>query len=185
MIDSLIKLIEKLIELLKHRHQLREEQFAKSVDLVFQELKAVHQDYLRIFTTCATALRNESDLSKIADSLLANRLEQEAMRRSISALAEALAQNKQFKTFQPFFLEVRNYFYKSSIPRDTRSTALLGEIERCVREQRRGEFVSMEFSAEEMRQFLSQLVENTLAEIRESWTKLSQLHAKALSEALQ
>jgi hypothetical protein len=185
MLDSLIKVAEKLLDLLKYRKQLREEQFAKSIDMVFQELTKVHQDYLRLFTTCAKALRDEKDLSKIADSLFDNRLEQEAMRRSIRALAESLAQNKRLKKFQSFFIEVNNYFHSGSIPQDTRSSALLAELERCVREQRGEQFVSMEFSVGEMHQFLSQVIETALSEIRQSWNELSRLHAKALSETLK
>jgi hypothetical protein len=185
MIDSLVKVAEKLVELLKYRKQLREEQFAKSIDMVFQELKNVHQDYLKLFSNCAQALREKEDLSQIADSLFANRLEHEAMRRSIRALAESLAQNKTLKKFQPFFMEVNNYFQSGTFPNDTRSSALLNELERCVRERRQGHFVSREFTPEELHQFVSQLVENTLTEVRASWDELSQLHAKALSETLK
>ncbi len=186
MIDLIIRLIEKLLELLKHRNQFRNKQFAESIDCVFQDLKVIHQDYLQMFTTCLGQLRVEKELSEVTNSLLLNRLEHEAMRRSVSSLADSLAQNKKLEEFEHFFIEVRNYFSSNgSFPTDTRSSILLGEIERCVREQQFGEFVSSEFSEEEIRQFLSQLVQSMLSDIRSSWLKLSNLYAKAASGNLK
>jgi len=144
----------------------------------------VHQAYVHMFTNCALMLRDQTDLSLVSDALFSERLQQEGMRRSIIALVDSLGSAKQLAQFQDFFLAVRSYFYAGGVPTDTRSSALLNEIEQCVRAATSSKTSSPEFSTEETHQFLALYVDKALGEIRRSWSELSELYASELKDTL-
>jgi hypothetical protein len=96
MIDTLIQILDRLIQLLRVRGKRRARRFQELWEPTFRELRDVHGDYLAMFQACKQNLvrikNNESDgvpvrgLEEIASELRRRRLEFEPVRRQLIAL---------------------------------------------------------------------------------------------------
>ena len=94
MLDSVVRLTEKITELLKYRSERRARKFQYLIEPMHLALKKVHQDYLSVFETALNELSSDRSLSAIADSLEIRRRAEEAERRAILKQAEILLTNE-------------------------------------------------------------------------------------------
>src|SRR5207247_9712245 len=92
-LDSVVKLTEKITELLKYRAERRKLRFEHLIAPMYLALKKVHQDYLSVFETAKFELASDRSLSTIADSLEVRRRAEEAERRAVLQQAETFRTN--------------------------------------------------------------------------------------------
>lgn len=136
MIDSVVKLTEKLSELLKYREEQRERRFSVLAQPVFGSLKVVHKDYLDIFAESHSAIEGGQSLQAIADSVEARRLEEEAERSALSAKARVFASDPNLSDLQPFFGSALHYLRpERHFVRNSRTMLWLQQIRASVRAQ--------------------------------------------------
>jgi hypothetical protein len=107
-IDSALKIIDKLTELLKFRHEKRREYFTTILEPMFSDLSVVHANYLKMFQSCSAQLNDESTpLRDIGKQLAQQRVEYEAVRIKIESFVVALCRpNKLPDPYQEFLLSV-------------------------------------------------------------------------------
>lgn len=183
MIDALLKIVEKLTELLKARQQLRERQFERLVAPLFKDLQTVHQDYLEMFTACRKALVEGDDLSIVAEHLMAERLVREALRASIRALAESFARIDQLGQFSEFFLKVHSYFLPSELLTGSVATDLLRQMDEWIEQEQRAAFMPTGVDLKYARTFLLESVDRTLEHLRRKWQEIASSYAETLVQA--
>ncbi len=178
MTDVLIKLLEKLIELTKHRKEVEEKPFDLLISPLYSKLETIHRDYLRMFESCRSDLKSGVQLEVVAKHFMADRLELEALRRSVVAFAESYGFNPRLKPYEDFFKGVVEYFYGTDIGRErSHSAHLLQAMEHLLSEE--VEFEESEFLTEEkLRTGVTLLIQRRLLSIRESWKKISQEFAR-------
>ena len=115
MIDTLVKVTEKLAELLKYRSERHRRSFAELVEPIYAEMVRVHQDYLNLLGSTLSALEERRDLRQVAAELTEARRKQEATRRAASDMANELATMEVLKEYQVFFLAVGDYFLQAPL----------------------------------------------------------------------
>ena len=175
MIDVLIKLLEKLIELAKHRKEVEEKPFDLLISPLYSNLEKIHPDYLRLFESCQSELKSGVQLEVVVKHLMVDRLEQEALRSSIIAFADSYSLDPRLKPYEYFFKEVVNYFYGFKIVKSfSGSTHLLLEIDCWLREERKRDT----FTEEDMREGFIRLTQTILSNTRKSWKEISKEYAK-------
>ncbi len=136
MVDVLIKLLEKLIELAKHRKEVEEKPFALLISPLYSNIEKIHRDYLRLFESCHNELKSGVQFEVVAKHLAADRIEQEALRCSVIAFAESYQHNPRLNTYKDFFFEVELYFVTYGMSDNfTGSSHLLDEISFFIREK--------------------------------------------------
>jgi len=174
MIDTFAKLLEKLIEFAKAKKDAETRAFDLLVKPMFSDIKLIHEDYLQLFEECRHDLADGVEFSIVAKRLVVNRLEQEALRRSVLAFAESYAKNPRLSKYADFFRAVARYFICSDRwARGTSSSMLLGQLEHWVREESDSKFIPMKHSLmPDARFFLIRMTETFLQEIREAWDSI-------------
>ena len=164
MIDILVKLIEKFIEFLK----LRKEQEKRAFDLLviptFNDMKTVHEDYLQLFHDCHRNLKARTKITVIAKRLTEERLEREALRRSLRAFADTFASDPRLKTYSDFFRAVSDYLLSED---NNRSYMLLEGMQRS-----------------EPRDRLAAITDEFLTDIGEAWKKIAKEYAKITAQSI-
>jgi hypothetical protein len=167
MIDALVKVCEKLVELLKHRSELKEKAFSKQIEPLFSSMKDVHDDYLQLFSECRRELATATKLADIVERLIKTRLENEGLRQSILAMCSVLDAQRKPDVFRDFFAEVQRYFRDSRFEaRDTRASMLIGAMERWVQQERIGGYMPRSFNPTEARSILIETVDGVLGDLR-------------------
>jgi hypothetical protein len=126
MIDTLIQVLDRLIQLLRVRGKRRVRRFQEIWEPTFRELREVHGDYLAMFQTCKQDLvrimRSESDvprvrgLEEIANELRRRRLEFEPVRRQLIALINH-TQNLDLDDVTREFLEAILWYFPTGADR--------------------------------------------------------------------
>jgi hypothetical protein len=132
MIDSSVKLLDKLVQFLNHRREAKEFAFAQLVAPTYENLKTIHEDYLRMFKWCEYELKKGADIYVIAEQLMKDRLQKEALRQSILAFVRVHLKNDRLKNYELFFKAVEMYFEATGLTtyyRDTWSTVILKQME--------------------------------------------------------
>jgi len=182
MIDLLIKLLEKFIELAKHRKEVEEKPFTLLISPLYSKLEEVHRDYLCLFESCHSELKNGIQLEVVAKHLAIDRVEQEALRRSVIAFAGSYRDNPRLNPYEGFFSEVEHYFWDNNMSgRDTRSSLLLESIRVLISEKgepKRFKPFIEDFTEEDIREGLTELTQQMLSGIRKSWKKISKEYAR-------
>lgn len=181
MLDSIVKLTEKITELVQYRSEKRARAFDKLVEPMYESLKLVHKDYLSIFETTKKELASGVRLTDVADSLSSRRLTEEAERRAILQHAETLTDDKALSAWQTFFTEVMRYFYRTPFSKgSTPSNMLLHRLqdaqETLLRPSRH---------TSDARDNLLWAIDMTIEQLRENWERVSCEHAKSLASSLK
>ena len=109
MIDTLLKLLDRLIQLVKRRKEVEERTFELLIKPMYTDLETIHKDYLLMLEKCEVDLK-ENKLKDIAKRLRTERLELEPLRFSISSFAASYLKNPKLSHYTFFFLGVSNYF---------------------------------------------------------------------------
>jgi hypothetical protein len=118
MIDGLVKITDRLIELVKYREEKCRRVFEKLIEPIFTDLLLIHKNYLEMFETVRSLLPHKKDskqkrnkkLRRAFDFLSQKRVEFEPTRDKIRAIIRALPgvgqkQNKK----EVFVLSVAQY----------------------------------------------------------------------------
>ena len=192
MIDALVKLLEKLVELVKIKKEAEE----KILDLViiplFKDFKAIHEDYLKLFEDCRRDLAGDADLRAIVRQLSKDRVANEALRRSIASMVTAYAKNPKLSRYHDFFQAVAAYADAAEWSRpSTASTSLLEMLEHWAGEGDEDKFQIIwqgENGVRNKRVLIAETIAVTdisLKRLREAWERVSRSYAEIhLSRAL-
>jgi len=115
MIDSLVKVSEKLADLLEYRARRRREIYTELVAPVYCLLQVAHSDYLAMFERCIEGLDGrELPLVEVACAFASERRGNETIRRDISAKAKVFGNGGLDKAYGEFFTAVSDYL---AVPR--------------------------------------------------------------------
>ena len=87
MIDAIVKVAEKIVELAKYREQKREKRWTALFEPQFVALQEVHRDYLLMFDEVRVDLEAGVSLQRIISKLNTRRIGQETSRRVIMTTA--------------------------------------------------------------------------------------------------
>ena len=113
MIDSFVKIVEKLIELRRYREDRNRRLFNDTVSLIFKDIEEIHRDYLQMFSACEMSLEENESLSKIVKDFRKARLKYEPTRRRILIILAELAGKTELAQFQWLFFHMHSYFSKA------------------------------------------------------------------------
>lgn len=109
MIDAIVKVAEKVVELARYRELKKEKRFKALIEPIFTALQDVHRDYLLMFDETRLALEAGVELSEVISRLKTRRLQQETSRRVIEARA-MLPGSADASEDEQFLRSVRRYF---------------------------------------------------------------------------
>jgi len=180
LLDSVVKLTEKISELLRYRAERRGRRFKYLIEPMYMALKNVHQDYLSIFENSKRDLSSDLAFIAIADSLGARRLPEEAERRAILQQAEAMGHNESLADCRSFFKAVVDYFQETPFSGgNTPSSMLLQTLNDAANEHRIVQ--PLEPSGHSPRETLSKAIDLALEMLRRNWERVSSEYAKALA----
>jgi len=185
MVDTFVKLIEKLTELAKYRKDLKDKSFDVLITQVFKDIKIIHTDYLKIFETCRIELSKNAELTEIAGKFMKDRIENEALRRNIIQSVEVFFKNEKLKKYTQFFWSVTSYFSRAEIHgRDTRSSMFLMDLERCIKAEKTEDFLKtkVDYLRVENREMLLRIISGHLSDLREGWENVSKEYAELISQ---
>lgn len=180
MFDTLVKLLEKLVELTKYRREAEEKAFELLVTPIFESLRVVHKDYLKMFRACQRELVRDTDIHLIIERLTKDRLELEPLRRSITAYMSVYIGDEHLKKYRAFFVAVEAYIgeVKTFKRSNTRSGILLTGLEEFVRGVEQG--VPDQWEREQIAESRRALVaesEAALDDVRGAWYDVSWTYA--------
>lgn len=179
MLDSVIKLIEKISEFLNYRAERQKSRFKELIEPMYEALKAVHKDYLLIFENCKKELESGQNVKSIADALVFRRIEAETERRAILQQADTLMSIENIDDYKRFFSAVVNYFSRTPFSgAGTPSNLLRRAISRAA--EIRADDPLLGRSNEE----LLRSTEMILSLLRSNWEFLSAEYAKALARSI-
>jgi hypothetical protein len=142
MIELLLQLIDRLIDLKKYQAERVEKTFKEILDPVFSDLLLVHGDYVRMFEDVQQQLiaipnldndDGRKRLLEVAETLRQRRLEFEpvrqklgAMTRELSTDASKLSRTMDSKEAEAFVVSVLEYFPRAELgDQSSRSSALI------------------------------------------------------------
>lgn len=116
MIEALLKIIDRLIEIKKGRIESRRQMFDMVLQPTFDDLLAVHGDYIKMFQQLMVFTGDERPsvvakrIVKAKEQLRTNRLEFEPVREKIRVIARQLAKQKLPDEESAFVRAVLEYF---------------------------------------------------------------------------
>jgi len=176
MLDSVVKLTEKVTELLKYRSERRARRFVNIVEPMYANLKVIHQDYLRIFEGASTDLQSDRQLAEVAAVFKTRRIEEEAERRAILEHARTFAEDARLADFRLFFSSVIDYFTDTPFSGgNTPSNRLALAVAAAAGEERFAE--SARSLGDERRRKLEDAIELSLRMLRRNWEQVSTAYA--------
>jgi hypothetical protein len=184
--DSALKIVDKLTDLIKFRHEQRREFFTAVLEPIFADLSIVHANYLKMFQQCSSKLRDDTvPLREIGRDLAQQRVEYEALRIKLQSFIEELNFSKKLAGPYREFLESVAF----SVPDGRLTRVYVGSfatgIVRMLQDASGAEFVrllsgeSKESEVEHERAPLLQSVEATSNFVKGQWAKTSQKFAAA------
>lgn len=184
MLDSVVKLSEKVVELLKYRAERRARKFAHIVQPMFEALKAVHKDYLGIFESADAAIQSSKSLTEIARELNERRIQEEAERRAILASASTFIRDSEFLDLRPFFESVQKYFLSTPLSGGLTPTSLL--LQAITRLARFDKVLPAERQYDDRdRESLEQAVQVGLRTLRQNWERVTSEYAATQAAMLK
>jgi hypothetical protein len=187
MIELLLKLIDRLIDLKKYQAERLHKTFQDILDPLFNDLLSVHGNYIRIFEEVQEQLATIPDLTsddgkkrllEIAESLRQRRLEFEPVREKLAAMTRELGgglygKGPKMKSpeAQEFVAVVLQYFPRANLTTHTsRSSALVEAL--------RGGAAITPTQVDSYGRGLPELVESTIQDCRERWSAVCGSYAK-------
>ncbi len=179
MLDALLKLLEKLIELVKLRKEAEERAVDHLVTPIFTDLKAIHEDYLSFLEACRRSLSEGVDIAEIAKQLMSDRLEQEALRRSIRAFVQSYQMNSRLSRYASFFREVHIYLQGHDLGgHSSAGEGILKALEDGIREEQKNKLLlHADMRQPGLRQALIQLTGWSLENLRKRWSSVCHEYA--------
>ncbi|MFC2155697.1 hypothetical protein ACFLRB_04315 [Acidobacteriota bacterium] len=175
MIDAVLKLLEKLTQLAKHKKEVEEKTFDLLIKPLYTDLETIHLDYLKMFEKYQRELEEGTELEKIAWQLEFDRLDLEPLRSSIRPFVESYEDNPKLNAYIKFFSSVVKYLH--CVPgRESWSSSLISIL---------NEINNSSLSDQEIESFreeVSKFLLLTLKWLRKNWAKISTEYAKLLAK---
>jgi hypothetical protein len=184
--DSALKIVDKLTDLLKFRHEQRREFFTAVLDPLFADLSVVHANYLKMFQECGSKLRDDTvPLREIGRELAQQRVECEALRIKVQSFIEELNFSK--KLAGPYREFLKSVAF--SVPDGRLTRVYVGSfatgIVRMLQDASGAEFAQLlsggkeESATQHERAALLQSVDATSDFVKSQWAKTCQKFAAA------
>jgi hypothetical protein len=176
MLNDVLSVIDRLISLRKYRNERFRAKCRELCDPIFHDLLLVHTDYVKMFEDIQVRIRRSSDqkhFSKAVEILREQRLEFEAVREKLKAIAGTLSSkaDNQPEEVNTFINVVSFYFQWGPLFINvTPSYALMDRLEIVIKD------AGPEFSSEEM-DSMRKIVEDALSGIRQSWSRVCEAYA--------
>jgi hypothetical protein len=187
MIEILLKLIDRIIDLKKYQVERLQKTFRDVLDPLFNDLLSVHGDYVRMFEDVRAELTATGILSgearqhkllEIAESLRRQRLEFEPVRDKLTALTRELrsgiyAGSLSFECPEAdeFVAAILQYFPRADLStRTSRSSVLLVAIQT-------GAIITAAQVTRDGKS-LPELVDATIEDCRQKWQSVCDAYAK-------
>lgn len=187
MIELLLKLIDRLIDLKKYQAERLHKTVQDILDPLFNDLLSVHGNYIRIFEEVQEQLAAIPDLGseagkkrllEIAESLRQRRLEFEPVREKLAAMTRELSgglYGQRPKMASPeaeeFVAGVLQYFPRAELgTHKSRSSVLLMAL--------RGSAAITSAQVDRFGRSLPELVESTIADCRQRWSAVCDSYAR-------
>jgi hypothetical protein len=185
MIDSFVKLTEKVSELLKYRAERKTRKFKTLIEPTYLALKQVHKDYLLIFEESINDLASDKTLLAIAESLQVRRREEEAERRAILQQSATILANQALAEYHSFFDAIAAYFRATPLSGgSTPSNKLLHALRAAAQDEPTVLTTKSRIRSEEKLN-LTRSIEFTLSSLRQNWKIVSAEYAKALAASIE
>jgi hypothetical protein len=192
MIDLFLRLIDKLTELVKYKSELRKKQFDLLISPLYQDLKEIHENYLRMFETCKIELQKGTDPLIVYKKISLDRLEKEALRRSIFEKAVILKDKKHLKPYHLFFEKICHYFeysidvnpqIYSSCPESfiSNSARLLKILDSIINGRVSKSALFKNRSMQNVNEHILEFIDLTLKKIRKNWSAITKSYTEILS----
>lgn len=132
MIDSLLKVAEKIAEWARYRNERNQVRFKRLVEPTFEAMKVVHADYIGFLEECLRDLKAGKSVGSVSETLERRRLDQESERRAIESQAATIREDEDFAEFHSFFFDVEHYFHLSPFANGTASSMLRNVLRRAI-----------------------------------------------------
>ena len=175
MLDIFLKIVDRVIELIKHSQVQRHSLFSEIARPLFESLEPVAKDYFALFHTATTALKNgHLDVATIQD-LDRARTTTAYARMRVRAMARAICARASLDKLHEFADSVLRFFYFSELTSyDTASAGvkLVEALEILAKPTEAAESTASEFAAYALQSLTSrwQTVVRTYAELQISTT---------------
>jgi hypothetical protein len=177
MLDTFIKLIDKVVELLRYRTGRRGRRFSTLVDPFYENLKAIHKDYLQFFEDTHARLLAGRELSKISADFSKRRIIEESQRMSVIAQAEVLSREHRVEDLREFFKAVNFYFYVQPLSSAVTPSTVL-ELA-----MRRASLITVD--SQDSRVRLQEAIEVGMNALRENWRGVSAVYASLRARTVE
>ncbi len=163
MIEALLRIIDRLIEIKKGRIQSRKQMFDMVLQPTFDDLLSVHGDYIKMFEQLMVFSGDQrrsalaKRIAKAKDQLRKNRLEFEPVRQNIRIVARKLASRNLPSEETEFVKAMLRYFPSGepSLPHSSATTLL--------------EFLERDLTGVE----INKLIINTIESHQRRWSDVS------------
>ena len=185
MIDSIVKLTEKVSELLKYRAERKTRKFKALIAPTYIALKQVHKDYLLIFEESIRDIASEKTLFAIAESLQKRRRAEETERRAILQQAETILANQSLADCHSFFDAITAYFRATPLSGGSTPSNMLLHTVRAAAQNESTIITTKPHIRSEERLKLTVAIEFTLSSLRHNWQTVSAEYAKALAASVE
>lgn len=185
MIDSIVKLTEKISELLKYRAERKARKFKTFVEPTYLALKQVHKDYLLIFEESINDLASEKTLLAIAESLQKRRRVEEAERQAIIQQAETILANQAFADCHSFFNTITAYFRAAPLSGGSTPSNMLLHAVRAAAQNEPTVITTKPHIGSEKRLELTAAIKFTLSSLRHNWQTVSAEYARTLAASVE
>ena len=173
MIDIFIKLVEKIIELLKTRHESKEKVFKEIIEPIFNDMTIVVHDYLSFFKEAEIIVQPGSDLLSIKLHEVINKIEgrrEECLHIRIKTrqMADLLSANMKDEAVVDFANNIVDFFFSM---KGSTSTELISDSSMMI-----DLFERLETSTLSKRE-LYDIIKQVEFRLEKSWAEITKSYA--------
>jgi hypothetical protein len=184
MLDSIIKLSEKIVELANYRANQRKMRFDQIVNPMYAVMKEVHKDYLQIFQKARSDISSGIPIANVAKELEIRRLDEEAERRAILRQAETMLVLEGLEDLRPFLGAVKDYFEKTPFSRKGTPSNTFVQILFGITKTN-AEYLASEEKQNELVEYLQRSLVDVTESLRRNWERVSEEYAKSIAATVK
>jgi hypothetical protein len=181
MIDSIVKIADKLTQLLALQKKHKEEKFEVFVQPIFEEMKLVHQDYMSMFNGCRAMLLTNEPVSSVLERLMSDRVEKIEPRSRVISLSESFLASRELSTYSDFYESIQDYFTSTDMQgHNSPSSHVIVEIEDWIDRKGKKDIERMHIGHEGGYQILRSLVEKRISILEHKWAAVLRAYGQTL-----